>query len=446
MASASSRTLPRASHVWVGLYALSAAFITYFCMYAFRKPFSAATYENVAGWPGFFDAGIDFKIAAVIAQVLGYATSKLIGIKIVSEAGAKNRAAMILGFIAVSWVGLILFAVVPGPWKLAAIFLNGLPLGMIWGLVFAYLEGRRMSEILGAGLCVSFIVSSGAVKAVGRAMIVDYGVPELWMPALTGALFMPIMALSVWALSRTPPPDARDIAERVERRPMFKAERKAFIAATGFGLLMLVVAYVVLTALRDFRDNFAVELWGALGYGDVPSVFALSELPVAGLVLILFALTALIRDNRQAVLVYHVMIIAGAVAIAGATFAFQAGWLGPVGWMIAVGAGVYMGYVPYNAVLADRLTAAIGVPGNAAFFMYVADASGYGGSVALMLIKNFTQLNLSWQAFFSLLCYGSAAVVALATAASLAYFSLIRFGQKKAKRPDAIIASQAADN
>ncbi|MEW4451247.1 DUF5690 family protein, partial [Bremerella sp. JC817] len=35
---------------------------------------------------------------------------------------------------------LMLFAVVPVHWKVLAIFLNGLPLGMVWGLVVRYLE------------------------------------------------------------------------------------------------------------------------------------------------------------------------------------------------------------------------------------------------------------------------------------------------------------------
>ena len=57
------------------------AFCAYFSMYAFRKPFSAATYEDVAGWTFV----LDYKIALVIAQVLGYALSKFIGIKVIAE-------------------------------------------------------------------------------------------------------------------------------------------------------------------------------------------------------------------------------------------------------------------------------------------------------------------------------------------------------------------------
>lgn len=418
MTSRLTRSLARSGPGWVAAYALVAAFSTYFCMYAFRKPFAVASYAGVSGWP----FAIDFKIVLVIAQVLGYALSKLIGIKVVSEARPEQRAFLIVGFVVSSWLALILFAVLPAQLKIIAIFFSGLPLGMIWGLVFGFLEGRRASEWLGTGLCISFIVSSGVVKSVGRSLIVDHGVPELWMPAATGALFLPVLALSVCMLSQTPPPDARDVAERMARQPMFREDRKAFWARGGLGIALLIVAYIVLTALRDFRDNFAVELWEALGYGDKPAVFSLSELPIAVLILPLFGLTALIRDNRRAVMAYHIMIIAGAVLIAGATLAWQAHLLGPLWWMIAVGAGVYLGFIPYNAVLADRLTAALGVPGNAAFFMYLADASGYGGSVALMLLKNFG-LSLSWLGFFTGLCYAAAAIVGITTAGSALYFS-----------------------
>lgn len=419
MTSRLTRSLARSGPGWVAVYALMAAFTTYFCMYAFRKPFAVASYADISGWP----FALDFKITLVIAQVLGYALSKMMGIKVVSEAKSERRALLIVGFVLTSWISLILFAVLPAPLKVIAIFFSGLPLGMIWGLVFGYLEGRRSSEWLGTGLCISFIVSSGVVKSVGRALVVDYGIPELWMPAATGALFLPLLALSVWMLSQTPPPDARDMAERMARQPMFREERKAFWARAGLGLVLLIIAYIVLTAVRDFRDNFAVELWDALGYGDEPSVFSLSELPIAALILPLFGLTSLIRDNRRAVLVYHVMIISGALLIGAATLAWQAHLLNPLWWMIAVGAGVYLGYIPYNAVLADRLTAALSLPGNAAFFMYLADASGYGGSVALMLLKNFG-LSLSWLGFFTGLCYAAAAIGGATTLASALYFSL----------------------
>jgi hypothetical protein len=59
------------------------------------------------------------------------------------------------------------------PYNVSFLFLNGLPLGMVWGAVFSFLEGRRFTELLGAGMASSFIASSGIVKATGRTLVVD---------------------------------------------------------------------------------------------------------------------------------------------------------------------------------------------------------------------------------------------------------------------------------
>lgn len=425
MAGRITRLVARSGQWGVGFYALTAAFTTYFCMYTFRKPFTAATYEVVPGW----NFEIDFKIAIVIAQVIGYAISKMIGVSVVSEAKAGQRAWMILAFILLSLLGLVLFAVLPGAGKLFAIFLSGLPLGMIWGLVFAYLEGRRMSEVLGAGLCASFIVSSGVVKSVGQSLMVNHGVPEFWMPAATGALFMPLLGLSLFLLAQTPPPDARDEAERMPRSPMFKAERRALFRAHAFGIILLVVAYVILTALRDFRDNFAVEIWEALGYADAPEVFTFSEIPVAVVVLLMLGATMAIKNNRSAVLTYHGVIFLGGCVIAGSTLAFELNMIDPLVWMIAVGSGTYLGYVPYNAMLFDRLTAAVRMRGNAGFLIYLADASGYAGSVGLLVYKNFGAAELSWLSFFIDLCYVAAAAIAISSALAFIYFRTRALGK-----------------
>ena len=47
--------------------------------------------------------------------------------------------------------------------------------------------------------------------------------------------------------------------------------RKAFFMRYLPGLLSLTVLYILLTAYRDFRDNFAVEIWKALGKNEQES-------------------------------------------------------------------------------------------------------------------------------------------------------------------------------
>jgi hypothetical protein len=137
--------LHKAPQGWFIVFAISAAFLTYFSMYAFRKPFSVGLYNQ----DGFF--GVDFKVLLILSQVLGYMFSKYIGIGVISGMLHNRRAWMIIYLVMFAEGALFLFAVLPAHLKPFAMFLNGLPLGMIWGLVFSYLEGRKTSELLGAG-------------------------------------------------------------------------------------------------------------------------------------------------------------------------------------------------------------------------------------------------------------------------------------------------------
>lgn len=412
-----TRWLEQVHPVAFSLFAGTAAFATYFSMYAFRKPFTAATYEDVSGW----EFALDYKVALVIAQVLGYALSKVIGVKVISEMDHSRRAVAIIALIGTSWLALIGFALMPAPWNIAALFLNGLPLGLIWGLVFSYVEGRRTSEVLGAILCASFILSSGVVKSVGKALL-NLGVPDPWMPAAAGLVFIPLLIVSVVCLSCIPRPDAADEAARVRRGPMHGSARAAFLRDYGPGVILLVAAYVLFTAARDLRDNFAAEIWAALGFGETAAIFSASELPVAAIALCALGAIMIVRDNLRALLVIHGIVILGAIILGGATLGYQFGLIPPIVWMILSGAGLYMAYTPFNAMLFDRMIAATGRVGTAGFLIYLADASGYVGSVALLLFRNFGVADMNWLTFFIWTCYAAAAASVGLVALSAVFF------------------------
>ena len=73
----------------------------------------------------------------------------------------------------ISW---LFFAIVPPPYNIVFLFTNGFPLGLVWGMIFGYMEGRRYTEVLGAGLSVSFIFSAGLAKSAGKGSIMrDWG-------------------------------------------------------------------------------------------------------------------------------------------------------------------------------------------------------------------------------------------------------------------------------
>lgn len=430
MSAALRKALERAHPVVFTLTAALAGFGAYFAMYAFRKPFSVATYGHEPGW----DMALDYKIALVLAQVLGYAVSKFIGIKVISELAPARRPAAIVLLIAAAWCALLLFAVLPAPWNVGAMFLNGLPLGMIWGLVFGFMEGRRTSEVLGAVVCASFIVSSGMVKTVGKWLMTAFAVPVHWMPFATGALFVPVLLLSVWVLACLPPPSAADEAARVRRVPMDGSARAAFLREYGLGIFLLVLTYVLTTAIRDFRDNFAAELWQALGRGDGVAIFTASEVPVAAFALLVLGLIIVVRDNRRALMVIHAVVLAGLALLGGSTLAFRWDLIGPVTWMILSGAGLYMAYTPFNAMLFDRLVAVSGRLGTAGFLIYVADASGYFGSCGLLLWRNFGLVHLNWLEVYVDSCYAVSVLGMLLTGGAAIYFAGAQSAGRRANR------------
>ncbi len=414
-----TRWLTRAPAGAFMAYAVTAAFCTYFCMYAFRKPFAVGVYVGTTSLP--LVGVVTHKTLFVISQIIGYCISKFAGIKIVSEMTRRRRGTAIVVAIAIAEIALVLFGVVPKPYNAVCLFINGLPLGLVWGLVFGYLEGRRVSDGLGAGLCISFIVASGFVKSVGKATL-SWGVPEVWMPALVGMMFLVPMLGFVWMLAQIPPPSKEDEAKRMKRAPMDGAARKRFFMAVAPGLIALTLAYMVLTAYRDFRDNFAREIWDALGYAESPEILTTSELPVALGATIAVAFCMMIKDNQRALIAIHGALLLGALLVGGSTLAFESGLIAPATWMITVGLGLYIGYVPYNCVLFDRLIPAVGHVGTAGFLIYVADAFGYLGSVGLLLYKEFGQPQLSWLSFFKGFSHIMAWLGVALFTASLIYF------------------------
>lgn len=381
---------------WAGtaLAALS-AFCVYTCMYAFRKPFTAADYTSLKF------LGIDYKIWLVMAQTIGYTASKFIGIKYIAELKTGKRTLAILNLVGIAWMALLFFAITPAPYNIIFLVINGLPLGVIYGIVFSYLEGRRTTELLGAVLATSFIFASGLTQSAGKFIMLKWNISEWWMPWVTGLIFFLPLILFSFLLDKTPAPDRHDIEQRTKRLPMNRQDRKEFVRAFGSGLVLLISAYILLTIIREYRSNFASNIWNELGYANDASVFMRSEMPASLVVLVLMSLLVFVRRNMRAFMINHIVIITGFIIAIVSTLLYNNGMLTPFWWMTLTGVGLYMGYVPFNCMLFERLIASFRYAGNAGFIIYLADSFGYLGSDMIMLVKNFTSLNISWSGFFS---------------------------------------------
>ena len=94
---------------------------------------------------------MDLKSAMILFQVIGYTLSKILGVKVISETRPDHRARRILLLTSIAWLALLGFAALPLPHGVWFLFLNGLMLGMVFGLVLGFLEGRRMTECMAAG-------------------------------------------------------------------------------------------------------------------------------------------------------------------------------------------------------------------------------------------------------------------------------------------------------
>jgi hypothetical protein len=69
--------------------------------------------------------------------------------------------------------------------------------------------------------------------------------------------------------------------------------------------------------------------------------------------------------------------------------------------MSIAGLGLYLGYVPYNAIFFERFIASFNYKSNVGFLMYVSDSCGYLASVSVLMIKEFGRPSVSWSAFFN---------------------------------------------
>jgi len=410
-------------------YISMVAFLTYACMYGIRKPFTVAEFHGLTFW------GMDYKALLIISQVVGYALSKFIGIKVISEMKRSSRAISIVLLTGSAECALILFSVVRPPFNIILLFLNGLPLGMIWGLVFSYLEGRRTTEILGTVLSISFIVSSGFVKSVGKTVMNTFHLTDFQMPWITGLIFFVPLVILVILLDKTPDPTEEDEMLRTKRIPMDKEQRRKISGEFAIGLITLTLAYILLTIYRDLRDNFAVDIWKSAGITGNSMIFTWSELPIALVVFMVMTSLMLIKDNRKALVINNYIILSGFIIIGFSTLALNIGLIKPVAWMILLGLGTYLGYLPFNCLLFDRMIAAFGSASNAGFFIYIADSFGYLGSVSALIFKNFNNKELSWFSFLTTTSYGLAISGSLLIILSIWYFKL-KFRRSSIKNSD----------
>lgn len=230
----------RLSDILFILWAGGAALFSYSLVYALRKPYTAASFEGLEVF------NMDYKVAVTLAQIAGYVLSKFIGIKLISELQRRDRLRFIFLSVVLAECSLILFGALPLPYNIAAMFLNGLSLGGMWGIIFSFIERRKMTDILASLLGVSMVISSGLAKSAGVFVMKSFPVGEFWMPALIGGIALPLLFLLGWALNRLLDPTTEDIACKSERKPLNGNQRWELFRNFMPFLTLLFLANIIL--------------------------------------------------------------------------------------------------------------------------------------------------------------------------------------------------------
>ena len=235
------------------LWAGGAALLSYSLVYALRKPFTAAGFDGL----DFF--GMDYKTATSTVQISGY-LFPADWHQGNSELKKENRLKFIILSVAVAELSLVLFGALPRPLNVFALFFNGLSLGCMWGVIFSFLEGRRVTDLLASLMGLSIAISSGTAKSVGLFVMEHLHISEFWMPAFIGAFAFPLLSLLGWLMTRMPQPTAADRALRSERVTLDGRARADLFKSFMPVLLMLFAANLFITVLQDIKEDFLVKI------------------------------------------------------------------------------------------------------------------------------------------------------------------------------------------
>ncbi|MFM7019194.1 MAG: DUF5690 family protein [Aquirufa sp.] len=373
-------------------WSMIAAFGCYFCVYGFRKPFTAGQYVDQ------YWLGIHWKSILISSQIAGYMLSKWCGIFFVSSITWEKRARAIILSILVAEFALLGFGLIPRPWNLLFLVLNGLPLGMIFGYIQGYLEGKRNTELYIAALGSSFILADGVSKSVG-INILNWGISETWMPFFAGLLYVIPLLFFVWMLTQIPKPSQQEIADRSEREPMSQSDRLQVVKQLWPGILSISLLYLCASLLRGIRSDFAPEIWKYLGFISLPQTYSQTEIWVTLGILGINGSLVLIRSNFNAFFISIFAIALGFVLLIFAGF-WGVDHLNPFWLIVITGFGIYLPYLTITTSVFERMIAITRHKANIGFLMYIVDSIGYLGYNVLLLMLGFIAPNINISELF----------------------------------------------
>jgi hypothetical protein len=203
---------------------------------------------------------------------------------------------------------------------------------------------------------------------------------------------------------------------------MTNEDKRNVFRQYGIGLVGLVIVYAMLATLRDFRDNFSVEIWNEIDPHWNKTIFAKTETITGIVVLISVGLLSVIKSNRNGFIATNLMIIGGLCISGLSTLLFHLNIFPPFWWMLLSGTGLFLAYIPFQVAMFERMIALFRIKAVAGFFVYICDAIGYMGSVILLLYKEFFMKETSWSSMLMKFSYMQTIVSVAIMTMAIGYF------------------------
>lgn len=377
------------------LWAGGAALLSYSLVYALRKPYTAAAFEGLE----FFH--MDYKVAVTIVQILGYLIAKFAGIKLISELKKETRFRFIVLASILAELALVGFWLLPAPYNLLVMFFNGLALGCMWGVIFSFIEGRRVTDLLASMLGVSIVFSSGTAKSIGLFVMNTLHIDQFLMPALIGGAALPLLLLLGYSLSRLPQPDEHDIASKSKRETLNGKQRWELFRQYMPMLTLLLAANFLLVILRDIKEDFLVNIFDVSSYSSW--IFARIDSIVTLIILGIFGLMMFVKSNIKSLMLLLSMVIAGSVVMGITSFGYNSMQLGPLSWLFIQSLCLYIAFLTFQTIFFDRFIACFKIRGCVGFFIALIDFIGYTGTVLVLTVKEFMHPDIDWLEFYNLM-------------------------------------------
>lgn len=313
----------------------------------------------------------------------------------------------------------------------------------MWGVIFSFLEGRRVTDLLASLMGLSIAISSGTAKSLGLFVMNGLHVSEFWMPAFIGAFAFPLLSLLGWAMTRLPHPTKADMELRTERVALDRKGRSAVFKSFMPVLLMLFFANLFITVLQDLKEDFLVKIIDVKAAGLSSWAFAKIDATVTLVILILFAAMSMVKSNVKVLCLLLALVTCGCAVLSSVAFNYEAWNLPVTFWLFLQSLCLYTVYLSFQTLFFERFIACFRIKGNVGFFIITLDFIGYMGTVLVLVFKECFNPDVNWLQFYNFACSYVGIICSVSFACSAAYI-VWRYRRERHRGPKNFVYTPSA--